>query len=344
MAMTRREAINDALDRLSGVAFAMGPGFSEHGPMVAEAISSLGRNDHVASWVEAYKAHYRHNPAPPRRQPISDAVEADWHEALGVYTRVSDWLDYFRGRLQAAPWQDVLRTWLPRLMDGYAGGLTHGLIRTAHAARAMPDGHASTALERDEIAHGLAYWAATYQRPVGDPERHGPRSLDEALRDLPRDEGADIAPALESLEPVPDIDAAISRHTATFARLLYAHRELAPVPTIQLIHTITAPSSMRDLLPYLPPARGAWAYRQLWQVSAAIVARLAKPLANGDETDPALAAPKLSREELIERAVAHRDDHMIKLTDACLREEAIRPDPVYRALAEAMLERLPPWQ
>jgi hypothetical protein len=27
-----------------------------------------------------------------------------------------------------------------------------------------------------------------------------------------------------------------------------------------------------------------------------------------------------------------------------LREDAIRPDPVYRALAEAITTRIPPWQ
>jgi Questin oxidase-like len=341
MAVTRQEAINEALARLRGIAFAMGSGFSEHGPMVAEAICSLGRNDRVTPWVESYKAHYRHNPAPPPQQAID---ESDWHAALGNYARVSDWLDYFRGALAEQPWQAVIRTWLPRLMDGYAGGLTHGLIRTAHAVRALPNGATPSELERDELAHGLAYWAATYHRSVGDPDRHGARPLDEALQALPRGEGADIAPAIESLAATPDVDAAISRHTATFGRLLLAHGELAPIPTIQLVHTVTAPGSLRDLLPFLPVERAAWAYRQLWQVSAGIVARLAKPLAVGSETDPALAASRLTRDELIDRAIAHRDDHVIKLTDACLREDAIRPDPVYRVLAETMLQRLPAWQ
>lgn len=338
MAMTRQEAIEDGLARLRGISFAMGPGFSEHGPMVAEAISSLGRDDSVAAWVDAYKAHYRHNPAPPPQAPIG---ENDWDAALGNYARVSDWLDFFRRALAEASWHDVIRIWLPRLMDGYAGGLTHGLIRTAHAVRSLPADDTPSELARDELAHGLAYWAATYHRSAGDPDRRGTRPLRAALQALPRGDGADIAPAIESLEATPDIDAAISRHTAAFARLLLAHRELPPIPTIQLVHSITAPRSMRDLLPFLQPEQGAWAYRRLWQVSAGIVARMTKP--RPGETEIVVDAPKLPRDELVDRVVAHRDDHVIKLTEACLCEDAIRPDPVYRGVAEAILQRIPAW-
>jgi len=48
-----------------------------------------------------------------------------------------------------------------------------------------------------------------------------------------------------------------------------------------------------------------------------------------------------SYEELAACAVAHGDEHVIKLTDACLGEDWLRPDPAYCALAEAMLQRLP---
>jgi len=280
--------------------------------------------------------------APPPREAI-DATAENWRAALGDFARASDWLDHFRRALAEQPWQAVMRLWVPRLMDGYAGGLTHGLIRTAHAVRAMPGGDAPGDRERNELAHGLAYWAASYRCSAGDADREGTQPLGAALQALPRGDGADIAPTIESLEATPDIDAAISRHTASFARLLLAHDEFAPVPTIQLVHSITAPRSMRDLLPFLPPARGAWAYRRLWQVSAAILARLTKT-PEAPETAIAIAAPKLSRDELIDRAVAHRDDHVIKLTEACLAEDERRPDPVYRAAAEAILERIPAWK
>jgi len=64
MAVTRQDAINDALDRLSSLGFTMENSFSEHGPMVAEAISTLGCNEDVAGWVEIYKQRHQHAPLP----------------------------------------------------------------------------------------------------------------------------------------------------------------------------------------------------------------------------------------------------------------------------------------
>jgi hypothetical protein len=341
MAMTRQEAIEDGLARLKGVGFTMGPGFAEHGPMVAEAISSLGFNDRVAGWIDAYNGKRRHLPLPPPQRPIDGADESDWHAALGVYSRAADWLAFFRRALAEMPWPEVLRIWVPRLLDGHAGGLTHGLIRTAHAVRCLPVNGTPSDLTRDELAHGLGYWAASYHTSPGDPARSGSDDLDAALHRLPRGENADIAPAIESLAPIADIDAAISRHTATFARLLLAHDELAPVPSIQLVHSITAPRSMRDLLPFLPTESGPQAYRLLWRVSAGVVARLVLPLATSSESDPPRAEASMAPQELADRAVAHGDEHAIKLAEAVLYEDQLRPDPVYRVLAEAMLRRLP---
>jgi hypothetical protein len=51
----------------------------------------------------------------------------------------------------------------------------------------------------------------------------------------------------------------------------------------------------------------------------------------------------LQWDDLAARAVAHRDEHVIKLTDACLHEDFIRPDPIYRAVAEAIQRCLPAW-
>lgn len=343
MTMTRQDAIEDGLARLrrNGMSFTMGPGFAEHGPMVAEAISSLGFDDRVGAWIDGYNSKTRHLPLPPAQRPIDGTNETDWRAALGVYPRAADWLAFFRAALAEAPCSEVLRIWVPRLLDGHFGALTHGLIRTAHAVRSLPADGVPSELTRDELAHGLGYWAASYQRSPGDPDRSGTRNLDEALASLPRDESADIAQAIESLAPVTDIDAAISRHTATLGRLLLAHDELAPVPTIQLIHSITAPRSMRDLLPYLPPESGPRAYRLLWRVSAGIVARIARPAVNGADSDPPRVEARMKPAELADRAIAHGDDHMIKLTEACLNEDRHRPDPVYRVLAEAMLQRLP---
>ena len=75
MAATRQDAINDALERLYDLGFTMENSFSEHGPMVAEALSTLGRGDAVPRWVETYKAKHDHAPPPPRKEPIDGKNE-----------------------------------------------------------------------------------------------------------------------------------------------------------------------------------------------------------------------------------------------------------------------------
>ena len=52
------------------------------------------------------------------------------------------------------------------------------------------------------------------------------------------------------------------------------------------------------------------------------------------------AEPGEGIEALVDAAVKHQDVHVIKLTEACLREDRIRPSPAYRAAAEALLDQL----
>jgi Questin oxidase-like len=352
MPVTRQDAINDALERFKNLGFTMENSFCEHGPMVAEAISTLGCNEDVAGWIEIYKQEHWHNPLPPRKQPIDRSSQAEWRSALGDYARAADWLEFFREQLKERRWQDVISNWVPILMPRYFGGLTHGLIRSAHAVRSFPEDAHPSALEIDELARGLAYWAGTYRPAPGNPDRHGGLEVDEALRRLPRVDAekqkgpaaaalndlAGFTSAVESCEAATDAEEAISKHTAAFARVLIAHPEVPPIP---LVHTITAPTAMQNLLPYIPHGLGCRFYGYLWQVSAAIAAIFATPAKPGAERDPQIE-PTLDLEELIRRAIEHGDEHAIKLTEACLREDRIRSDPAYRAAAEAVLHRTAP--
>jgi hypothetical protein len=349
----RQDALNDALDRIEGiVAFTMDPGFSEHAPMVAEAMSSLGMNDRIAPWIEDAKTRHRHHPPPPPFEPID---HARWQAAIGDAKRMTDWFAFFRAELSERPWREVVALWVPRFIDGFAGGLTHGLIRTSHAVRALPEDGEPTVLQRNELARALAYWAGAYRTVAGDPGKSGSLALAEALQRLPRaataggrspavgaalPDSPELVAAIDQLEATADVDAALSRHTALFARVLLSHAELPFVPQIQLVHTITSTAALRTFLPLCPPDFGPRASRRAWHVSASIVARVA--LGSEGETSPEIAAAPAPG-DLTTRAVEHRDDHVIKLTEACLREERIRPDPVYRAVAAAMQQRIPAW-
>ncbi len=45
-------------------------------------------------------------------------------------------------------------------------------------------------------------------------------------------------------------------------------------------------------------------------------------------------------DDLIDRAVSNGDTHVIKFTEACLREHALNPEPVYLLAAHDAVERL----
>ena len=142
--------LNDALERLQGMEPEARHGAPNHGPMMAEALVALGCLDEVPQWVDGYRGEL--DPMPPARSPVT---EDTWHEALGAIQRVGDWQAFFMARLAEAPWQAVFGQWMPRLIRGLMAGGTHGLIRTAHAVRALSE--AATPLRIEELASALAY-------------------------------------------------------------------------------------------------------------------------------------------------------------------------------------------
>ncbi|SJZ41644.1 Protein of unknown function [Enhydrobacter aerosaccus] len=321
MTMSRQEAINDALARLHDVGFTWGPDYAGHGPMVAEAISMLGHDEAVAGWVDSYKRRRRHKEPPPRYRAIDGSDDGsdmeNWRSALGDPSRLSDWHDFFGRQLSETQWQDATKEWIPRLIDGLAGGLTHGLIRTAHAVRGMPADGQPTDLQIDELARGLAYWAATYRSPEDDG------ALETTM---PRDAAR------------PETSLVLSAWTAFNARLLLGHLDRKIVSVIQLVHTITSAAALRTLLPLLCSDVGWHACERVRRVGRNIAGLALGSAPSAPET--LALQPSLPWEELAGRAVAHDDEHAVKLTEACLQEDFVRPDPIYRVLAGAIQHRL----
>jgi hypothetical protein len=75
---------------------------------------------------------------------------------------------------------------------------------------------------------------------------------------------------------------------------------------------------MRVLLPFFNKGFSASAYGRVWQVSVGIAALFAPQFAGEIEIE--VGEPKLELEELVTRAITHQDEHVIKLTEACVRE------------------------
>ena len=359
--MRYSDAVNDALERLDDLGYERGAqgDLANHGPMGAEALAVLGHGDAVAAWVEGYRNAMPHHDAPAPRFALDPGDESSWRGALGAFDRAGDWEQLFRRELADASWQDVLVRWWPRLLPGLLAGLTHGLIRTAHAVRGLAATETPHALQLTELARGLAYWAARYTTLPGQARFLGDHGLADAITALPRvplEENTipGIAVArdrLQRLDRLPGYFDALgavapdhsqrllSDMTAEFAGIYLAHPELFPIP---LIHGVTAPAAVRLVLPHLPDELHLPSLAALWQMHTALLLAFTSDRTGEDtalrhaaETD----APAF--DELVARAVAHGDEHVIKFTEAAMREHALRPDPRYATAVLAAHERIP---
>jgi hypothetical protein len=325
-----------------------GGGLSNHGPMASEAIAAMERPDAILKWASRYAARLESHPSPSARIP-----EADWREALGKEKRVGDWIAFFDESLKEAPWRVVLDKWVARLAPGIAAAAFHGVLRTAHAARALGDRENSIRIR--ELAEGLGYWAATYQPLPGSPD--GPhdalpsRAIQSVTR-LPMERRkvggflTDGIAALATFEPFNDVvakvdtsgdlSAFLSDLTETFARA-YLKNATGIGGVIVFIHCVTGSRAVRNLAPYIDGATARAAARYAWQAAAGLYAAFANAAPSLDES-PVL---QFGVDELIDRAIAHGDEHAIKFTEACIHEYALNPQPVYLAAAAHAIEMLP---
>ncbi len=339
--------IDDALEILASTGPEYGDrGLANHGPMAAEALFALERPDAAIPWVESYKT--RLGDHPEARDAISPG---QWREALGIASRVADWVAFFDRELAEASWEDVVGTWVPILAPALLAAATHGLIRTSHAVRSLS--HSQTPYRIHELAEGLAYWAANYRllpgRPSGRDQGYDPLS---ALEHVERIHGSDFDPsgsisqqirglddqpefagAIELVDTSGDLSTFVSQLTETFAGLYLVNQR----GTVAFVHTVTAPSLLRVLAPYLSDTDTRAVARYAWQACAGIYAwySSATPLARDE-----FPLPKDDRDDLIDRAIAVGGPHTIKFTEACLREYVFNPKPVYLAAAWDATDRV----
>ncbi|MGH0028470.1 MAG: questin oxidase family protein [Myxococcota bacterium] len=323
-------------------------GFTNHAPMVAEALCAAGRGDAVLPWLEDHAKGLVERPAP------GDPIDDDWRAALGRHERWADWTARFESELAQDAWPEVLARWVARLAPGLAAAAAHGVIRTAHAARALAD--ADTELRRAELAAGLGYWAATWQPlPVSEDAPRAATHALAALRRVPRtvdvrpastsivgalaslDDCPDFAPVVHDLDVDRPADVVTGELTDAFARAFLANTD-DRLGAIVFTHGITASAALRTLAPLLAPEVRRDALRFAWQTGAALVAGYARE----DAVEGDVAAPADPPAVLLERAIAGGDDHAIKLTEACLAEHARSGSPVFLAAAARGIERLAP--
>ncbi|MGV9317815.1 questin oxidase family protein [Streptomyces sp. NPDC003660] len=313
--MDESGVLDEALERLHGAGPERMGRLTNHAPMAVEALAARGQAAGVHRWVDLYARKLEEFPAGVER-----VTDANWAAALGDSRRVADWIEFFQGEFGERGWRQVLTEWWPRLLPGMYGGSTHPVIRVGHAVRTLLAGE--TAPRINELAHGLGYWAARHRPVTGLTPLPGADSAAAALdavrpiavRDggfparLDRVTGlpvwaADVTDPAEAHRRLTDLVRAATHRYAT-----HAHGE----PTM-LVHAATAPNAVLRTLPAL--RRDLWvpSLRAAWTASAAVTAMYAP-----DEPVPYAPPGLLAPEELSERALAHGDEHVIKLTDTAL--------------------------
>ena len=223
----------------------------------------------------------------------------------------------------------VVGEWVPRLLPGAVGAATHGLIRTGHALRGLGD--ADTPPRRLEVAHALAFWAASYRELPGPPLLIGNEDVAQALADLPylpedaprpmliSDRVAAVADIADEFEQgvaslgwtggtVGLLDQLATGGSAAYLRNADAGG------AIGLLHAVTSPLSCELVLPWLAEEDRDAALGYVWQAAAAL--HVAYDI---DRVAPVRTDAPPSADALVEAALASGDEHAIKLTEAALR-------------------------
>ncbi|WP_431964482.1 questin oxidase family protein [Actinacidiphila sp. bgisy160] len=308
--------LDEALQRLHGSGPERLGRLTNHAPMAVEALAAHGQARAVHRWLDLYAHKLEEFPS-----AVEPVTEGNWRSALGDPRRAADWIGYFGREIAGQPWQEVLTQWWPRLLPGIHGGSTHPVIRVGHAVRTLLAGE-STGPRLAELAHGLGYWAARHH-PVTDPTPlpgagSAAAALDAVAPIAVRDGG--FPARLDRVTGLPvwaagitDPDEARDRLTELVRAATHRYATHGHGEETMLVHAATAPNAVLRTLPALPRALWVPSLRAAWTASAAVTAMYAP-----DEAVSYAAPGTPTPEEVFERALAHGDEHVIKLTDTAL--------------------------
>jgi hypothetical protein len=342
-------SLDEALEIVAPFGIELRNGNSNHAPMVAEALCAMGRPEAVPPWIARYRE--RMLPRPGANARIGGE---DWRVALGDRRRFADWGAFFGEELRETPWREVLDRWVERLRPGFCAAATHGVIRVGHAARSLAEGE--TRERRRELADAFASWAATYQElPTSDHETNGAMAPRQAIARVPivpldrRNEGGNITASLAMLGDFPeftpsiglldtegDLASLVAELTEVFARIYLANaRDIRT--TIAFIHGVTSPAALGNIALHISDRTARAAARYAWQAGCGLYSCFGRGTATAEE----FRRSEVDEDGLVDRAIAHGDEHVIKFTEACLRRHALSPSPVYFAAADHVSSMIP---
>ncbi len=298
MDSSANEIYDNELQRLIGFGTEYGGALSSHGPMALDALASLGLPEAFGPYVTEVSK---------KLEPTDD-----------VYSDPGDW-------------QALLRSELPGVVHKAGSQAGHGLLRVAHAARAL--GRHESQIRRRELAAAFTYWPQGIA--LKSPEAlAGTLELDELLTQLPRldpEKRPDglLVYALRAAMEVPGaFDLLAATHPADDLPVAFDQLALAAcaaqmrntgLNSFALLHGVTVSMIASELLPFLDEAD----QRRL--ESAVVGFVVAAVVAYDDNVvSPEVAAIEPGTEQTIldglaQLAITSLDDHDIKFADACTR-------------------------
>ena len=341
------DPLDGALDRLAGYGPGLANGNFSHAPMVAEALCALGRPEAVMPWIERYQE--RIVPRAPANEAEEPIHPAEWQRALGQRERFAAWSALFAAELRDRAWQEVLDLWAGRLAPGVSAAATHGAIRVGHAVRALTVGRSPQRLR--ELADALASWATSYSElptsgdlgdggltpreaiarvPIMPPERRPPGNITAALAAL--GDVPEFAPVIGLVDLDGDIDRRLAELTELFTRVYVANVSNS-LSAIVFVHGVTSLTALGHIVPHVGNTTARGLLRYGWQAGCGLYACFG----NGAGFATDVTAQREDAESLIDRALAHGGEHVIKFTGACLFRDALDSSPAYpAAIANAL--------
>lgn len=304
---------------------------SNHAPMVMDALVAGGKPARLQKWTEAYLA---------RMPPIAKLAAVEIPE-LGNYAHRGAWLEKYRADALKKPKELVRREW-PLLVTGWSSAGWHGVIRVAHAVRALDRDDTKT--KRLELAHALAYWAARHATLPGGVGGAGQLGVGTALTRIalvPKEQRRRglIGDVLASVDGRPDFVASLAEVDLSSGKdplgdLVAAAARMfvnAGGKSFTLLHAVTGTAALRLIQPWLDEKQ----FRS--GLAAAFHAVAAARAAEGVELSmPAKA--KQTADALLATALDSDDEHSIKLVEACVREHQLTGASELLSAAAAWLQ------
>ena len=336
-----RAVLHDLLEQALAWPSEYDAGLSSHLPMALEALDGLGADAATMQrFMQRYARRFERLPAGNARGAAAvTALTSDWPAWRGRFEALPALRAHFDAAMARVGREALLREALPLLVSGAGGAAFHGAIRVAHAVAAGHDG---------ELAAALAYWASRWMPldlpPPAARAFHDPAPWLDAIdaRLLADDPTWSSAEALimtrmpaatrthawRSLAGA--FDGAAGATPAAFDGLIRsAALRYASTRSFTVLHLVTGARALRELAAWLPD-QPAW-HAPIWHAVAA--ASIASRVAWTDGASFRAEPPPASWPDVIARAAASDDDHVIKLVHAVACEQARRPDDAWLAAA-----------